>query len=918
MSYYVDIIDTTSTSTDVLLQKAQKSSIVLEWNGGDEKDVLNIVGSSLKFTLLSEDASDATFSVMFTGNESRFKIELKKSSDDTIIWSGFLLPDLYNEPYKNVNFFVNFEATDGLGRLKGKYLPEEYYRDEKSVIDIYCAILLLTGLNLDLYFSPAIDNSINKNWDTIYIDTLTFVDGKKKLDAYAIFEILLSDMLCVCYQADNRWYIEGLNKRNSRDVIFKKYDSTGTYVSEIGITKLLKSVTALGLPNVTMIPQYGEITVAHEREPQGFPDTIAKEKNEGWVVISGVIGKVYATDWNGNNGYYCRCEQPNYYNVIEKGLDDHGWGGVPDVEPFDETKFINLKSKIFVYKYQKLRLNFELRIKKYFSEGEVEFTDSVNSVKYEIKLNNTVLYTNRQDTVPENQNLIFENETAKLDFDFTASEDGLLDVLFWRPEGGLVETNILSYEIVEMKLEPIAFEEEYLVVDQVTDDFTVTKDIELTYADDNTGFSKAFRLAKLREATISYNTIEIPVLYRFVQNGKDYSVVDLDGANLIKDNINTVYHDGDLLENLEVTYNYNSGEQMVVKTDFPTTESFFVNVYKTDDVGGNRDYWQQWTDSIYKIETARYPKVVSNIIRRMFGVVCEKIDCSVRNAVKFNDMVDFKYVTQRQYQITNCSWDLDSNTTSVTMSRAIYKDSGDTGGNPLNIPPIVNAGVDIVMEDDQTTVSLEATAYDVDGFIVSQLWEKLSGDAGDVIVSPTQLVTDITGLTGDVYEYKITVVDNDGATANDSLVISRRKDYVVDLELITLVGNGYQPYLRFEYLFVIDPEIDPSHNLVMNGRFFMILNRSLVGDFARARIKKNSVVIFEAELQFIAGTQYFPFTLGYIAGDEIIFEVEQTGEFPSIHFGSCSIYLDSVEFVTGVGNITGPPIHAQAIPGFVP
>jgi hypothetical protein len=32
----------------------------------------------------------------------------------------------YSEPYKQVNFFVNFTATDGLARLKGKYLTDDF------------------------------------------------------------------------------------------------------------------------------------------------------------------------------------------------------------------------------------------------------------------------------------------------------------------------------------------------------------------------------------------------------------------------------------------------------------------------------------------------------------------------------------------------------------------------------------------------------------------------------------------------------------------------------------------------------------------------------------------------------------------------------------------------------------------------
>jgi hypothetical protein len=36
--------------------------------------------------------------------------------------------------------------------------------------------------------------------------------------------------LNVCYQADNRWYIEGINVRNLRKVTYQKYDALGVFV----------------------------------------------------------------------------------------------------------------------------------------------------------------------------------------------------------------------------------------------------------------------------------------------------------------------------------------------------------------------------------------------------------------------------------------------------------------------------------------------------------------------------------------------------------------------------------------------------------------------------------------------------------------------------------------------------------------
>jgi hypothetical protein len=912
-TYYVDIIDQVLNESLFVLENASRGGITLEWNGGDKKDDLTIVGSSLEFDLAHNELVDAKFINFFTGNEIRFKVELRKYADDALIWQGHLIPDTYSEPYTNNVTFVQITATCGLGRLKGKYLPESYYRDEKSIIDILTKALSLTSLEMDLFFNPAIENSIEKSYKNIFIDTASFIDGKKKKDAYAILETLMSDMLCVCFQADGRWNVEGVNQRSVRSYKAKLYDFEGNDLGFLEGKKLLKKITPLVTPNVTMVPPYNMITVSHPRVPQSFPDTIAKEKNEGWVVGTGVKGEIYATDWNGNNGYYAKAMVPDYYVSLMKYYDPALVP--PPVIPFDENDFVNLKNKIFVYKYQKLTIKAVFNLLKYSSGlTPSDVNRNYNPFLYEILLNDTVLFSNNKTTIPENENLIFVDDQAKLDFELIIPEQGLIDVKFYRSGQGVYTSNIKGFEIRELAINPVSFNETEDFVDLINDEYTIDKDLELTYADDDTSFSNCFRLAKLKEANLTYNTIEIPVIDSFQQNGNFYSKVDLDGANLIKDNINTTVYNGDILENLEVIYNYFSSEEMVVKTDFAiTTGSFFVKVYKNNDFLGSRDSWLQWTDAIYKIETNRYAHTVANVIRRMYNVPSEKLDLVALDAVKFNDLVLFNYVADKQFVPTNCSWNLDENKTSLTLSRAIYRDSGDSGTNPENIPPIVNAGLDIELTDTQTTASLLATAYDTDGFIASQQWTKITGGFGDVIMTPAQLATDLQNLTEDLYEYQIQVTDNDGATALDSVRLIRKKNHVVSLNQISGVPPG--TYLYYKYGFEIDPNIDPNFNLELKGKAGLILDNATVDSFAFFRIKKNGVLIYEYKLSNVANYEEISFSIGYISTNEIVFEIEQTWAGGTGDVGSCFFKITDINFVSGAGLITGLPLVGQPVAG---
>lgn len=920
MGYYIDIIDQEIEESLFVIEVASKSGIVLSWSGGDSKDNLSIVGSNLLFDIAYTENIDAKFIKFFTGNEVRFKAELRNQSDDTLLWSGFLIPDTYSEPWTNGVVFVQMTATCGLGRLKGKYLPEGYYRDEKSVIDIICKALSLTGLELSLFFNPAIENAVQKDWSLIYLDTDNFYTDEKKQkkkDAYVILDEILKDMLCVCYQADNRWNVEGINKRHVRSYTAKLYDFKGNLKTQIEGVKLLKKITPLVTPKITMIPPYNLITASHERKPQSFPATIDKESNEGWSVVAGVVGEIYATDWNGNSNYYCKAYFPDYINSIKKEYVNPDIGGLSDIQPFDENKFINLKNKIYLYKDQKVAIKAIFTIIKYTREMSGILPGAYfNPLLYQFLLNDIVVFSNRGTSTADNQNLSFEDFKAELNFEWIVPFDGLFDIKIWRPSGPVYETNIMGFEITELKISPVNFQEEVVISDVISGEYTVDKEIELIYADDDSAFSKAFRLGKVKEATLSFNTIVIPVLYAFTQNGKFYSVVDLIGANLIKDNINTVVYDGEVLENIEVIYNYNSSEQMVIKTDFAIfSGSFSVNVYKNDDLLGSRDSWLQWTDAIYKIETDRYQKAVCNIIRRMFNTPSERLDVVAFNAVKFNDLILFNYVFAKQFVVTNCSWNLDENETTLTLARAIYRDSGDPGSNPENIPPIVNAGPDIVLEGNDDVVILRATAYDVDGFIVSQQWAKLEGGFGDVVSTPNQLETMLGNLTEDYYKYQISVTDNDGATATDTVLITRKKNYNVFLDEILAEGGVGSPMLHYQYKFRIDPNIDPSFNLLLKGNSGLLSYNDGTASF---KIFKNGVKIFEDNLAFGTAIQIANFAIGFISTDEIIFDIVQIQPFwPDIHYGSSSVQIGEISFVSGVGVIVGLPIFGWPVP-FIP
>lgn len=931
MSYYIDIIDTVSNLVQITQEVASGGGIELSWNGGDAKDKLTIVSSELSFNMLDRTAQDAAFIQYYTGNETRFKVKVCNAADDSVIWQGFLLPDLYSEPYKNGALFVNFTATDGLGRLKGKYLPDEYYSREKSVIDILCQCLRLTGLELELYFAPAIENYVVKKWQEIYIDTESFLDKDKKTDAYSVLETLVKDLICVCYQCDNRWYIEGINRRHQRKTTYKTYDYLGNFIATVVFDRLVKQITPLVTPTVSIIAPYNEIFVTHKKTAPGLSKTAAKAVNGGWALVTGVVGEIYPNDWMGNNGYYGRATKPNYETTLYNQY--YFDGNAATVWTLDNTKFISLANKL--YFSDKDKVKFELTFDILHPEtGEKGNEDLWNNVmKYEILFNGSVLFSNFGGVVEDREKLIFSSGgNCKIEIDHIFTDEGLLDIRLYRPIGRPVVNGVLGVKLSSAEISIIDFKEEVAEVNIINDEFTLDVEIELDYADDKTGASKAFRLAKLKEDTSFYNEIEVYIYEGFVFEGENYAVVRLDGAELIKNNLYAVKHGVNDVIVLDVIYNFLGGDRMVVKTlGFYNSGYFTVKKYAVADVVASRAHWSQWTDAFYKIENNSYAKTVANIYRRMFNVAHEKLELTAKNAVKFNDIVPFKYQFLKDFYVLNCTWNLDLNKSELILGRANYKEMDAINPDDSNIPPIVEAGDTIYISDGVTTASLLATAYDPDGEIVSQQWTQTSGTPAATMSAATQLANNLSDLTADSYAFQIQVTDNAGATAVDTIAIIRQKTYTISLDLVEEVvkATGNPRFMKRKYKLNVTPELLPGYSINFSGVFYLYAAAALgrrnkmVPAEAYYNVERNglfiegkSIISYDISSSSIK-EETIPFLLNYLPGDNIYITLYtgKNGVSSLDHYNHCKIIsecrLQTAVIPSGYGTINGLPQNRE-------
>ncbi|WP_245793181.1 PKD domain-containing protein, partial [Flavisolibacter ginsengisoli] len=88
-----------------------------------------------------------------------------------------------------------------------------------------------------------------------------------------------------------------------------------------------------------------------------------------------------------------------------------------------------------------------------------------------------------------------------------------------------------------------------------------------------------------------------------------------------------------------------------------------------------------------------------------------------------------------------------------------------------NQSPTANAGADKTITLPANSVSLTGSGSDPDGSITAYSWTKVSGGAA-TINSPGAASTTVSGLTQGSYIFRLTVTDNNGATASDDVNVT--------------------------------------------------------------------------------------------------------------------------------------------------
>ena len=91
------------------------------------------------------------------------------------------------------------------------------------------------------------------------------------------------------------------------------------------------------------------------------------------------------------------------------------------------------------------------------------------------------------------------------------------------------------------------------------------------------------------------------------------------------------------------------------------------------------------------------------------------------------------------------------------------------GTTTPNKAPVANAGADKTIVLPTNSSTLTGTGTDADGTILSYAWVKVSGPSSGTVASPTAVSTAINSLVQGIYNFELTVTDNNGATGKDTV-----------------------------------------------------------------------------------------------------------------------------------------------------
>lgn len=179
--------------------------VMIQQNGQGDERYEAVKGSEC--TLSFESATDFKFLNLFTADNRKYRVDVytgPPAGPMNLFWTGYVLPELYSEPYTQPPYFVSIKAVDGLAMLK--YVPFPLDGSEVFEWDIVKYIIDTLDLDLpiisslDIYETTMVDAIDDEPLMQAKVNTAVYTKNNKKLKSLDVLKANLLIYYARIYQ----------------------------------------------------------------------------------------------------------------------------------------------------------------------------------------------------------------------------------------------------------------------------------------------------------------------------------------------------------------------------------------------------------------------------------------------------------------------------------------------------------------------------------------------------------------------------------------------------------------------------------------------------------------------------------------------------------------------------------------------
>lgn len=256
----------------------------IEYMGSDTNLYEPIISSMLTFNVVSE--TDFQYIDIYSADAKKFRVKVE--IDSVMHWVGFIVPDLFNEPYVGAPYISSFVAVDGLKGLESETFD---LSGVKSHYEILSGAFLMVDPSLTFSDFTESVNIYEENHDQTTADsplTQTYVDTKRYEDLtwYEVIEDIIKLYGARLYQKSGQWWLSCVHEFKNESLITRAYTSEGTsegtYNNELFIGYYQDNKPANRDHQLSILPGWKEFNINFNL---GLKDSILKNADfDNWTI----------------------------------------------------------------------------------------------------------------------------------------------------------------------------------------------------------------------------------------------------------------------------------------------------------------------------------------------------------------------------------------------------------------------------------------------------------------------------------------------------------------------------------------------------------------------------------------------------------------------------------------------------------